>query len=76
MFGDPRALCRKYDGDVFYPDRYDSAEADAARAVCGGCELKAMCLNWALKHEPDHGIWAAHSPTERAAVANSKELVA
>lgn len=67
MFGDPRALCRDHDGDLFYPERYDSPEGDAARAICGGCVLKPTCLGWALVNER-HGIWASLSPSERAAI--------
>lgn len=69
MLGDPRALCRGYDPDLFYPELYDSAEGDAARAVCMGCELRGECLTWALDNEPTFGIWAGLSPVERAAIS-------
>lgn len=68
MFGDPLALCRNYDGDLFYPQQYDSPQADAAKAVCRSCELRSTCLSWAIDNEPNHGIWAGLSPAERARI--------
>lgn len=75
MFGNPLALCRDHDPDLFYPEQYDSAEADAARAICGGCDLKATCLNWAIVNEP-HGIWAGLSPAERNLISNDTKVAA
>lgn len=72
MFSNPAAKCRDHDPELFYPDRYDGAEAGAARAVCEPCSLRAMCLTWALSHEPNHGIWAGMSPAERALASNER----
>lgn len=67
MTTDLRAKCRGIDGDVFYPERYDPVPVAAARKVCTGCEVRADCLLWALRHEPE-GIFGGYSPAERAAM--------
>jgi WhiB family transcriptional regulator, redox-sensing transcriptional regulator len=74
-FGDPRAACRRENPEMFYPDRFDDEQADAAKAVCRRCPLISTCLAYALRYEPDHGVWAATTPAERRAIAKGKRLV-
>lgn len=42
----------------------NSAATTAAKRICGGCELRAACLQWALRHEK-HGVWAGTTDSER-----------
>lgn len=39
-----------------------------ARAVCEQCPVKQTCLQWALDHNEDHGMWGAMTPPEREAL--------
>lgn len=67
MMADARAKCHGVDGDVFYPERYNDTTTAEAKAVCEGCLIRADCLLWALRYEPD-GVYAGYTPAERAAM--------
>ena len=38
------ALCAQTDPDLFFPGQDEEAQAAVARAVCGRCEVTALCL--------------------------------
>ncbi len=58
-----RANCRGVDPDLFYPER--GASTREAKAVCGGCEVRFECLEYALDHAEKFGIWGGLSERER-----------
>jgi WhiB family transcriptional regulator, redox-sensing transcriptional regulator len=66
----PGALCEAegHDPDMWHPENGSRAEADAARAVCARCPVRARCLQWALDANEEHGVWGGTSPGERAAL--------
>lgn len=68
FFDDPRAECRKHDGDLFFPIRYgpNSADVAAAKAICRSCKLRDECETWATRTEQPYGVWAGTTPNERA----------
>ena len=57
------ALCPQFDGDSFYPERGYSA--DYAKAICHRCPVETECLQWALDHDEQHGVWGGKSEKER-----------
>ena len=50
---------------IFFPGPYESQ--DAARTVCGGCEVRSECRDYALEAGEPHlvGVWAGTSTRER-----------
>lgn len=54
------AACIGHDLQTFFPSGGDSNEA---REVCMGCPVAAECLEYALAHHDDNGIWGG--TTER-----------
>lgn len=66
--GDPRALCRYDDPDLWFPASGGGPDGDVAKAICRRCPLVDACLAYALRHEPDHGILGATDPRERRAI--------
>lgn len=36
------------------------------RSVCDSCPVKAACLEYAVEHEPDWGVFAGTTPRQRA----------
>src|SRR6478736_5262185 len=58
-----RANCLGVDPDLFFPER--GASTKEAKAVCGGCEVKSECLEYALRHGEKFGIWGGMSERER-----------
>lgn len=42
------------------------AREDVAKEVCRSCPVWALCLDYALRIGPTHGIWAGYRPRELA----------
>jgi hypothetical protein len=51
------------DPDVFFPP----SEEDAALALgfCAGCDIREMCLAWALKNRERYGVWGGTTEQQR-----------
>ena len=64
--------CRDVSPDVFFPS--DGAGVDVARQICGGCPVRVMCLEYALYHRIDHGVWGGASERERRRIARRRRL--
>lgn len=64
------AACRDQDPELFFPIG-DTApallQATEAKAICGACGVKNMCLEWALETGQDTGVWGGLSEDERRA---------
>ena len=65
-----RGACRQADPELFFPiaDVTGPAarQAEAAKAVCGACAVRANCLSYALDAMPE-GIWGGTTVDERLA---------
>jgi WhiB family redox-sensing transcriptional regulator len=57
------ALCAQTDPEMFFPEKGSSVK-DAKR-ICGQCEVKNICLRYALENEERFGIWGGLSERER-----------
>lgn len=56
--------CRNYPPDVFFPS--DGVGVDRARKICNAdCPVKEQCLEYALGHRIEHGVWGGTSERER-----------
>lgn len=60
-----QAVCREVDGDLFFPDPGRNDLVREARRVCSNCPVATSCLQWALDHREDEGVWAGTTPGER-----------
>jgi WhiB family redox-sensing transcriptional regulator len=58
-----RALCAETDPEAFFPEKGGSTRE--AKRICGGCEVRAQCLEFALAHDERFGIWGGLSERER-----------
>jgi WhiB family redox-sensing transcriptional regulator len=58
-----RALCAQTDPEAFFPEKGGSTRE--AKRVCGGCEVRAECLDYALANDERFGIWGGLSERER-----------
>ena len=61
--------CRQVDPELFFPIAVTgpaARQAEAAKAVCGPCAVRANCLSYALKAMPE-GIWGGTTQEERRA---------
>jgi WhiB family redox-sensing transcriptional regulator len=55
--------CRLYPPATFFPS--DGVGVEKARKICAGCPVAEACLEYALDHRIDHGVWGGCSERER-----------
>jgi WhiB family transcriptional regulator, redox-sensing transcriptional regulator len=73
------AACLAVGAEWFYsekgPESQGAATAYAeAKRVCGVCEVRAECLEFALRTEEPHGVWGGATPNERARMLGRERL--
>jgi WhiB family redox-sensing transcriptional regulator len=56
-------LCRDNAPEIFFPS--DGAGVEKARKICSRCDVKDLCLEYALVEEIEHGVWGGASERER-----------
>jgi WhiB family transcriptional regulator, redox-sensing transcriptional regulator len=63
-----RGACQQADPKLFYPiatgKGQAARQAQAAKAVCAPCPVRAKCLSYALEARPE-GIWGGTTGDER-----------
>ena len=57
------ALCAQTDPEAFFPEKGGSTRD--AKSVCGRCDVRADCLDYALANDERFGIWGGLSERER-----------
>lgn len=57
------ASCRGKNADLFFPDR--GASTREAKRICGQCEVRIECRDYAISHNERFGIWGGMSERER-----------
>jgi len=62
--------CRQYDPDLWFADA--PADLEVAKALCGGCPLKAECLAGALERNEPWGVWGGEIFERGAVVARKR----
>jgi WhiB family transcriptional regulator, redox-sensing transcriptional regulator len=63
-------LCAQTDPEAFFPDKGGSTR-DAKR-ICLSCDVKAQCLEYALRNNERFGIWGGLSERERRALIRER----
>jgi hypothetical protein len=59
-----QALCATVaDPDAWYADA--GPDRDAAVATCVRCPVQENCLDWAMDHGEQYGVWAGMTPEDR-----------
>lgn len=64
------ANCRGADADLFFPER--GASTRRAKAICGACEVRVQCLEYAIVNGEKFGIWGGMSERERRRVRRER----
>ena len=65
-----RALCAQTDPEAFFPEKGGSTRE--AKRVCGSCDVKVECLEYALSNDERFGIWGGLSERERRRLKRSQ----
>ena len=66
-----RAACLNEEPELFFPKGNSGPaimQAEEAKHVCRGCDVREQCLMWALETGQEHGIWGGMSEEERRAL--------
>lgn len=73
-----RGACRKHKKpDIWFPDKKTpSAQTVEARSVCVGCEVRDQCLQYAMEHPEEPGIWGGLTKAERDGMCNGEKISA
>ncbi len=65
-------LCTNIPPATFFPS--DGAGVDVARKICAGCPVREECLEHALIHRIDHGVWGGCSERERRRILKRRRI--
>ena len=57
------ARCRGAAPTEFFPS--DGIGVEVAQRVCATCPVQSECLEYALEHRIEHGVWGGASERER-----------
>ncbi|MFF0739891.1 WhiB family transcriptional regulator [Streptomyces sp. NPDC004111] len=57
------ALCAETGPEFFFPEPGSSTRE--AKQLCGACDMKRTCLEYALAHDERFGVWGGLSEKER-----------
>jgi WhiB family transcriptional regulator, redox-sensing transcriptional regulator len=68
------AACRDLDPDLFFPIGTAGpavTQIAEAKEICLTCPVRTSCLDWALRHYQDYGIWGGTTERERQALRSA-----
>ncbi|GHH50775.1 WhiB family transcriptional regulator [Streptomyces candidus] len=57
------ALCAQTGPEFFFPEPGSSTRE--AKRLCGACDMRSVCLEYALTHDERFGVWGGLSEKER-----------
>jgi WhiB family redox-sensing transcriptional regulator len=64
--------CRFEPPSTFFPS--DGVGVEVAKRICEGCPAKDPCLEYALAHRIDHGVWGGTSERQRRRILKKRRL--
>lgn len=65
------AACMSADPDLFFPISTSGpalSQVEQAKAICAGCQVQQLCLDFALETGQVHGVWGGSTAEERQRV--------
>ncbi|MFD8577199.1 WhiB family transcriptional regulator [Streptomyces virginiae] len=65
-----QGLCAQTDPESFFPEQGGSTFQ--AKKVCGACDVRAQCLEYALANNERYGIWGGTSERERRRITAAR----
>jgi WhiB family redox-sensing transcriptional regulator len=66
------AQCREVPPELMWPGDGDNWGARDAKAVCHRCDVRTQCLEWAVEHYENEGIWGGMTPRERMTIRRQR----
>ncbi|MEU2111857.1 WhiB family transcriptional regulator [Streptomyces sp. NPDC019507] len=65
------ALCAQTDPDAFFPEV--GTTSAVAKRVCMGCPVRRECLEHAVTHGENVGVWGGTTPNQRKAIRRARD---
>jgi WhiB family redox-sensing transcriptional regulator len=65
------ALCAQTGAEFFFPEPGSSVRE--AKRICGMCEMRPACLEYALDNDERFGVWGGLSEKERLSLRRTSE---
>jgi hypothetical protein len=69
---EPVGKSRRRYRTVYNADPRFAERVEEAQGVCAGCSVREECLEYALKHNIEHGVWGGTSERERRRIARRR----
>ncbi|MEC9425030.1 MAG: WhiB family transcriptional regulator [Actinomycetota bacterium] len=69
-----QGTCAGSDPDVFFP--HDGMGVEVAKQVCATCAVTEPCLEYALAHRIEHGVWGGCSERQRRRILRARRAAA
>lgn len=69
-----RGNCANTPPSVFFPS--DGVGVEIAKQICAQCEVTEPCLNYALAHRIDQGVWGGCSERQRKRIIRQRRELA
>lgn len=66
-----QALCAQTGADFFFPEPGSSVRE--AKRICGMCEMRSACLEYALNNDERFGVWGGLSEKERLGLRRTEQ---
>ena len=70
-----RARCKDEDPELFFPvgtTGTSTLQVELAKGICGLCDVRPACLEWALSTGQESGVWGGLSEEERRALRRTR----
>ena len=67
-----RGKCKEVAPDIFFPS--DGMGVQVAQRICAECPVSSACLEYALEHHIDHGVWGGTSERERRRILRRRRI--
>lgn len=67
-----RGACREVDPELFFPVGTNPGQVARAVSVCRRCDVAAECLEWAMAHDVQFGVWGGLGEQEREHLARRR----
>jgi WhiB family transcriptional regulator, redox-sensing transcriptional regulator len=68
------ALCRGTNPDRYFPS--DGVGVEAVQRICVDCPVRLECLEYALRHGIDQGVWGGASERQRRRIRRQRRALA
>lgn len=62
--------CAHREPSLFFPS--DGVGVEIAKKVCVDCPVTSQCLEYAIEHRIDHGVWGGCSERERRRIIRAR----